>query len=94
MATAMGGREIDLTGYFRYAEPMEKEMTFNEWIEQGIKQGYCSEIVCCTHDGPPISETEDQLIGEGHDPCCFIVRLGSEADWEKDAQAYSEIAND
>lgn len=69
-------------------------MDFDEWLAYGIANGFCSEQVCETHGWIPSTETEDVLFEQGHDPCRHVVRLGNEAYWESDAQAYLEIAND
>ena len=86
--------EIDLTTYFKYTEPMEKKMDFQEWLAYGITNGFCSEQVCETHAGVPLSPTEQELWDEGYDPCCHVVRLGTEKDWESDAQAVKALGND
>jgi len=48
---------------------------FQDWLELGIQNGYCSEPVCNTHDGLPSTEEEDQEWEEGYDPCVPAVRL-------------------
>lgn len=45
------------------------------WIEMGQQSGYCSEVICGIHDGPPVTETENKKIEEGEDPCIPIVRI-------------------
>jgi hypothetical protein len=53
-----------------------REMTQYEWLQYGIKHGFCSEIVCNTHDGLPSSgEEEDAEWEEGGDPCVPAVRI-------------------
>jgi hypothetical protein len=66
-------------------------MEFEEWLEHGIVNGFCSKVVCGTHDGWPVSETEEELYSNGADPCSFLVRLGTEVDWEADALSYKEL---
>ena len=56
-------------------------MTFEEWLQYGIKQGYCTEQYCSTHDVGPMSEEEQQEWETGGDPCQHVVRLGTEEDW-------------
>jgi len=56
-------------------------MTFEEWLEYGVKHGYCTEQFCDTHDGPPMHETEEDAWDRGGDPCMHMVRLGSYDDW-------------
>lgn len=67
------------------------ELTFQQWIEYGIENEFCSNIFCNTHDGIPMAETEWVIFDEGQDPCQHAVRIGNEAEWESDAQAYREI---
>ena len=50
-------------------------LTFDEWLEIGMKEGYCSSPVCNTHDGLPSSEEEDAEWEDGGDPCVPAVRL-------------------
>ena len=68
-------------------------MDFDKWLRYGIDQGYCSEQVCSTHAGVPMSPTEDQLWDSGDDPCAHVVRLGTEKDWESEAVAYAAATN-
>lgn len=49
--------------------------SFDEWIQEGIKQGWCGPPVCYTHDSFPISEQEDEEFGDGGDPCMHMIRL-------------------
>lgn len=46
---------------------------FDDWMAEGIKQGWCGPPVCSTHDGIPTSEEED-LLWEEEDPCVHIIR--------------------
>ena len=52
-------------------------MTQDEWLKAGIDAGYCSDVVCGTHDGTPLTPEEQQEFEEG-DPCIPVVRL-----WEQ-----------
>ena len=56
-------------------------MTFDEWLEFGINNKYCSREYCSTHDSGPMVETEELAWEDGFDPCMHVVRLGSEKDW-------------
>jgi hypothetical protein len=53
----------------------EDAQTFEEWIVQGLTQGWCGAPVCYTHDGIPMSRSEDEEFGEGLDPCIHIIRM-------------------
>lgn len=55
---------------------MELEnLTAEEWMMYGWKQGYCSAPHCITHDGVFYAFYEEQEMDEGHDPCIHMVRL-------------------
>lgn len=49
-------------------------LDFNEWLEAGIKAGFCGPGICYTHDGLPTTEAEDAEFEEG-DPCIHVLRL-------------------
>jgi len=65
-------------------------MTFEQWLQVGVENGFCSESFCNTHDGSPTGEKEERLWEEGYDPCVHMVRLGNLAIWEQDAQDYAQ----
>ena len=50
-------------------------MAFDDWMEFGIKQGWCTAPVCLTHDGEPTTVEEDAEFEEGSDPCIHIIRM-------------------
>lgn len=50
-------------------------MDVYEWVELGVKQGFCSQAVCATHDGVPSTAEEADEWEEGGDPCQHVVRL-------------------
>jgi hypothetical protein len=54
---------------------MERVMKQDEWIELGVKMGWCSPPICEPHDGMPMSEEEARQYEEGSDPCVHILRL-------------------
>lgn len=49
-------------------------MNFDEWIALGIEKGWCGPPVCYTHDGLPMSASEEEEFNEG-DPCIHIIRM-------------------
>lgn len=67
------------------------ELTIDQWIAYGIEHGYCSDIFCLTHDGWPLSETEEELFDEGSDPCGHGVRLGNMTQWETEARDFKDF---
>ena len=48
---------------------MTNEMNFHEWLDFGIRKGWCSETFCYTHDVPPTTEDEDAEIDDGDEIC-------------------------
>jgi hypothetical protein len=50
------------------------EKTFDEWLQEGISNGFVGPAICYTHDGLPLSEQENEEFEEG-DPCVHILRL-------------------
>ena len=61
---------------------MKNNMTLDEWLEYGIKNGFCTDQFCNTHDGGPMHKTEEIAWDRGDDPCMHMVRLGSYNNWE------------
>lgn len=55
---------------------------FDEWLQYGIENGFCSPQFCNTHDSMPMDETEERAWDEGGDPCAHMVRLGTAEDWK------------
>jgi hypothetical protein len=45
------------------------------WLELGLREGWCSKVVCATHDGLPSTDEEDDQWEAGEDPCVAAVRL-------------------
>jgi len=45
------------------------------WLEIGQQSGWCSDVVCGTHDGTPLLDSEYDLFEEGGDPCIPTVRI-------------------
>ena len=54
-------------------------MTFNEWLQYGLTQGWCGPAVCVTHDGIPMSEAEEADMYD-FDPCIHVIRLYDDRD--------------
>ena len=55
---------------------MSESMSFDEWYQIGLDNGFCGPAVCETHDGFPMSDEEwaiDDLDGEP--PCMNMLRL-------------------
>jgi hypothetical protein len=54
---------------------MSNRDDFEEWIALGIKKKWISDIVCDTHDGAPIEESELTELLEDFELCIPIVRV-------------------
>lgn len=61
--------------------PARTALDFDQWLDYGRVNGFCSEQFCNTHDGPPLSVSEIDAWDEGYDPCAHMVRLGTPDDW-------------
>jgi hypothetical protein len=48
------------------------------WLQEGINNNYCTNIVCEIHDGVPLTQEEEDASEEGLDPCVFVVRINTE----------------
>lgn len=49
--------------------------SFQEWLEQGYRNGWVGPPVCEIHDGFPMSEDELSELDAGNDPCMHMLRL-------------------
>ena len=52
-----------------------RETIFDEWMAEGIRQGFCGPPVCAVHDGAPTTEAEDVELWDGGEPCYDVVRM-------------------
>lgn len=62
-------------------------MTFDDWIEYGMAQGWTGPAICHTHDGLPTTEAEDQAWEQGEDPCIHILRLYEDTEIKAEVEA-------
>jgi hypothetical protein len=53
----------------------EDEVKRQEWLTVGVTNNWISDVFCCTHDGGPLTEYQDEEFSEGHDPCNFHIKL-------------------
>lgn len=51
------------------------KLGFDQWLEIGIRQGFCTPPICETHEGLPLSVSEEIDWESGDDPCIHIMRL-------------------
>lgn len=61
---------------------------FDQWLDYGVKNGFCSPQVCATHAGIPSVDDEDAT--EDPDFCVHIVRLGTPEDWQAEIDSFNE----
>jgi hypothetical protein len=52
------------------------DMDFEDWLKIGYDNGWVGAPVCDTHDGVPMTASEEKEFEEG-DPCINILRLYS-----------------
>jgi hypothetical protein len=62
---------------------MEKNIEFEEWLQQGLSNGFCGPAICYPHDGLPLSEQENEAYDAGDDPCIHIIRLYEDLEAKK-----------
>jgi hypothetical protein len=56
----------------------DKQQRMQDWIRYGIDNGFCTEVVCQSHDGVPLTPEEEKLVEVGEDICIFLVRINNE----------------
>jgi hypothetical protein len=64
-----------------------KKITFDEWLQIGLTNGFCGPAVCYPHDGLPMTEEEDSQFFEGEDPCIHIIRLYEDSEVKAGVEA-------
>jgi hypothetical protein len=57
-----------------------REKQFDEWLQEGLTNGFCGPAICYPHDGLPLTLEEDREFEEGGDPCIHILRLYEDRD--------------
>jgi hypothetical protein len=57
-----------------------REKEFDEWLQEGLTNGFCGPAICYPHDGLPLTEEEDREFEQGGDPCIHILRLYEDKD--------------
>jgi hypothetical protein len=49
--------------------------TFDEWLRQGVSLGFCSPVLCETHDGVGLTEEQEAEFNDGGDPCVHVIQV-------------------
>ena len=52
-----------------------EDMEFEEWLSYGHGKGWVGAPVCVTHDGLPMTASEEGELEDGGDPCVHGMRL-------------------
>lgn len=52
-----------------------KEIDFYDWIGFGREMKWCSDIVCDTHEGLPLTDKETECWDLGNDDCIPAIRI-------------------
>lgn len=50
-------------------------MDFEEWLAYGLGKSWVGAPVCVTHDGLPMTASEEEDLDDGGDPCVHGLRL-------------------
>jgi hypothetical protein len=57
---------------------------FKTWLKNGVDRGWCSTMVCETHDGVPRTDAEEDAYQSGQDHCVNIVRIYLDTDLDQE----------
>jgi hypothetical protein len=60
-------------------------MDFEAWLKMGYDKGWVGPDVCVTHDGVPMTASEDSEFETG-DPCVHVMRLYESTDVKRDVE--------
>lgn len=52
----------------------DPERSFEDWVAEGMSNGWVGPPVCSTHDGVPYSGEEEMMLMEGEEPCVHVMR--------------------
>lgn len=55
-------------------------MDIHEWLEYGRAHDFCTELVCETHEGLPMTDDEHAEHWVTGDVCLFAVRVWTDLD--------------
>ena len=58
---------------------------FNEWLRTGYANGWVGPAVCSTHDGVPMSASEESEFEDG-EPCVHVLRLYSSTEEKREVE--------
>jgi hypothetical protein len=50
------------------------KIDFDHWMEIGLQRGFVGPPVCSTHDGIPMTRSEEEEFEQGFDPCIHVIR--------------------
>jgi hypothetical protein len=49
------------------------KIDFDHWMEIGLQRGFVGPPVCYTHDGLPMTPTEEHLMADDPDSVCIHI---------------------
>jgi hypothetical protein len=55
-------------------------MDIHDWLAYGKASGFCTELVCDTHEGTPMTDDEAEENWLTGDVCFFVVRVWTDLD--------------
>jgi hypothetical protein len=65
------------------------KINFNEWLQEGLTNGFCGPAICYPHDGLPMTANEDESYSIGdEDPCIHILRLYEDKETKAAVEEY------
>ncbi len=53
----------------------DKASRYYKWLNEGVSEGWVSDVACAVHDGIPHTDEEDAMWDEGLDPCEPVLRV-------------------
>jgi len=59
---------------------IKKDLSLMDWLKYGYERGYCSDVVCETHDGVPITDQEMICLEEDGEICIPVMRVWVDRD--------------
>lgn len=52
---------------------------YSEWLQMGMREQWCGNIVCATHETVYTDDEMEAFWNDGDDMCVFVVRLNGDS---------------